>query len=453
MDKIASSSDRHPAVVQGQEDLAGVKSVQIKRNFKKNSEEEYVITQSTRTEMVYDSADQAKNAYLNIHDAKEEADFQDSEKDMDKIDDEVKSPEIESATKEEEKEAIPAEKARAALDSLLHKIAAVPNNLEYQMVGDHQSMKTYQNANPITALRAEFDKAKSLVAEASQAVANGGVRSEDPEVDSKFLDAEAAINNCLHIIYQLQYYKQYKTELDIVYDTVTSWKTQLENLSTDSETGMEDAKNLYTEIKQDAMQPQLFNNDGSPSPDIHLDEFWDADLIRQAAASAEFVNKYVPGAQEVSPLVNPGQVSSGIGAQNKPGLESYTKNNGYGVMPEHINSIKPYAIDQKEAAVAQAQVPNSLIEQNFPVSNMEHELKMGVNREHEHTSDPAVATEIALDHLAEDKDYYTKLNKVMPEHGKEEKPEREVYVNEHDKAVKDFDYEKVGKDVMFPGAK
>lgn len=73
--KDASASERHPAVVQGQEELAGVKSVQIKRNMKKNSENEFVITQSTRTEMVYDTVDQARSAYLDIHDAKEEAEF------------------------------------------------------------------------------------------------------------------------------------------------------------------------------------------------------------------------------------------------------------------------------------------------------------------------------------------------------------------------------------------
>lgn len=296
LDKVASSSDRHPAVTKGQEDLAGVKSVQIKRNFKKNSEEEYVVTQSTRTEMIYESAEQARDAYLNIHDAKEEAEFEDTEKNMDKIDDhkdetqeEVQTPEVGSMTEEEEKSAFDARR------------------------------------------KADFD----------------------------------------------------------------------------------------------------------------------ANLIVQAAASAEIVNKYVPGAQDVQPLQNPGQVSSGTGAQNKPGLESYTKNNGYGVMPEHINTNKPFAYDQKEAAAE----PRSLIQPDFKVSPMENELKMGVNREHEHTSDPAVATEIALDHLAEDKDYYTKLNQVMPESGKEEKKERVVYVNPHDKAVEDFDYEAVGKEVMFPGTK
>ena len=65
IEKEASASDRHPAVVQGQEDLSGVKSVQIKRNLKKNSDFEYVVNQSTRTEMIYDTMEDAKEAYWN----------------------------------------------------------------------------------------------------------------------------------------------------------------------------------------------------------------------------------------------------------------------------------------------------------------------------------------------------------------------------------------------------
>ena len=42
-----------------------------------------------------------------------------------------------------------------------------------------------------------------------------------------------------------------------------------------------------------------------------------------------------------------------------------------------------------------------------------NELKMGIKEEMEHTSDKSKAKEIALDHLAEDPKYYTKLKKVM----------------------------------------
>lgn len=40
------------------------------------------------------------------------------------------------------------------------------------------------------------------------------------------------------------------------------------------------------------------------------------------------------------------------------------------------------------------------------------QLKMGIQVEQEHTSDSKVARKIALDHLGEKPDYYTRLKKV-----------------------------------------
>ena len=45
------------------------------------------------------------------------------------------------------------------------------------------------------------------------------------------------------------------------------------------------------------------------------------------------------------------------------------------------------------------------------------ELAMGIDVEKEHTDNPAIAKEIAKDHLAEIPDYYTRLKK-MEEEGK-----------------------------------
>jgi hypothetical protein len=44
--------------------------------------------------------------------------------------------------------------------------------------------------------------------------------------------------------------------------------------------------------------------------------------------------------------------------------------------------------------------------------HIENELKMGVEIEKEHTSDEKTAREIALDHLKERPDYYTRLKTV-----------------------------------------
>lgn len=44
-----------------------------------------------------------------------------------------------------------------------------------------------------------------------------------------------------------------------------------------------------------------------------------------------------------------------------------------------------------------------------------NELKMGIEIETEHTDNRAIAKEITKDHLAECKDYYTRLNKMEKE--------------------------------------
>ena len=42
-----------------------------------------------------------------------------------------------------------------------------------------------------------------------------------------------------------------------------------------------------------------------------------------------------------------------------------------------------------------------------------HELAMGIQEEYEHTDDPRIAQRIALDHLGEDPQYYTKLKRCF----------------------------------------
>jgi hypothetical protein len=48
-------------------------------------------------------------------------------------------------------------------------------------------------------------------------------------------------------------------------------------------------------------------------------------------------------------------------------------------------------------------------------SKIEHELRMGKKVEREHTNDTSKATEIAMDHLSEIPDYYTRLAKMEKE--------------------------------------
>lgn len=290
LSKYASASERHPAVVRGQEELAGVKSVQIKRNIKKNSENEFIITQSTRTEMVYDTVDQARSAYLDIHDAKEEA---------------------------------------------------------------------------------EFDESNSHKDESSQ---------KEPEQ---------------------------KTE---------------EDMSNEQEERLDD-KSAY----------------------------WDADLIRQAAGA---FNDITVDTGFYSGNIQPAVPHAGFNPQQKTQEYYPGRGDGYniGVDPDkQLLGIHDRASAEEE--VKEEQPGISLLQPDFKVSPAETELRNGVRREFEHTNDAAKAVEIALDHLAEDEKYYTKLQEVMPEFGTEEKKERELYINPDSKEVQEYNYEQAGKETMFPGVK
>jgi len=47
------------------------------------------------------------------------------------------------------------------------------------------------------------------------------------------------------------------------------------------------------------------------------------------------------------------------------------------------------------------------------VEHIKSQLEKGIKIEHEHTKDNSAARKIAMDHLFEDPDYYTKLSKVV----------------------------------------
>jgi len=64
------------------------------------------------------------------------------------------------------------------------------------------------------------------------------------------------------------------------------------------------------------------------------------------------------------------------------------------------------------------------------VSFIKNQLKMGVPIEHEHTKDKDLATDIALQHLDEIPDYYTRLKKMEAEAKKEHKKFKDVPVSE-----------------------
>ena len=307
MERVASASERNNAVVKGQENLEGAKELKIKRVLKKNSDSEYVVTESRRTEMVYDTSESATDAYEHIHAAKEEVEFEDNGDNME-----------ESTENKTEKEAAYTEGMNIA--------------------------------GKYTVCASDVPAGKLLVK------ANGKIGW----VKEAFLTTVA---------------KHPELELDVENGQIVP-----------ADTGTKNPKQTTPEV------PLNFDNGVTESE----------------------VEKFV------------GPAGYAIDVPPSPGAASM---------------------------VGQADSHMSLIQPNFPVSELENELKLGVNRELEHVDDPAKALEIAIDHLAEDKQYYTKLNTVLPEYGPEEKLERSLDIKETGpstmlEAADNFDYEELGKQVM-----
>lgn len=70
---------------------------------------------------------------------------------------------------------------------------------------------------------------------------------------------------------------------------------------------------------------------------------------------------------------------------------------------EHFPSVKTLSV----AEIAK--------KHGVSVNDIEQQLKIGIHVEKEHSLDPTVAKEIALDHLLELPDYYTRLKKMENE--------------------------------------
>jgi hypothetical protein len=58
------------------------------------------------------------------------------------------------------------------------------------------------------------------------------------------------------------------------------------------------------------------------------------------------------------------------------------------------------------------QIPGGLADRKTPKDFDQKKLLEGIRVEKEHTSDPNIAREIAMDHLSEDSNYYRKLKQV-----------------------------------------
>lgn len=71
------------------------------------------------------------------------------------------------------------------------------------------------------------------------------------------------------------------------------------------------------------------------------------------------------------------------------------------------NLINEKLLDKKTLSVEQIAQKH-----NVSIQKIQQQLQIGIEVEKEHTSNYDVAKEIALDHLMELPDYYTKLKKI-----------------------------------------
>jgi len=86
---------------------------------------------------------------------------------------------------------------------------------------------------------------------------------------------------------------------------------------------------------------------------------------------------------------------------------------GPGKVPEIVRDAFSRAAPMvKSAAEDEDKLPGGLADQGEPDDLDPQELAMGIKVEREHTDDPAIAREVALDHLTEDEAYYSKLKEM-----------------------------------------
>jgi hypothetical protein len=80
-----------------------------------------------------------------------------------------------------------------------------------------------------------------------------------------------------------------------------------------------------------------------------------------------------------------------------------------------FESIKAGLEDAIRMSEEEDLIPGGLADDADPEDFDQEQLKAGIKVEMEHTDDPKIAQEIAMDHLTEDPEYYVKLDKMENE--------------------------------------
>lgn len=84
-------------------------------------------------------------------------------------------------------------------------------------------------------------------------------------------------------------------------------------------------------------------------------------------------------------------------------------------VPAKDNVVIHCWLDEDESGIFKNDIPGGLADKKKPSDFSKEKLKEGKTVELEHTSDPKIAEEIAMDHLTEDLDYYKKLKTIEKE--------------------------------------
>jgi hypothetical protein len=131
------------------------------------------------------------------------------------------------------------------------------------------------------------------------------------------------------------------------------------------------------------------------------------------------------------------------------GASGTAARNAAKISVEKLKPLLPKQLKDEEVEEVYELISDKVTEIQTPSKEKDvdpKELKMGIKVEMEHTDDPAKAKVIALQHLAEDPKYYTKLASLGLEENKQIKYTNPNFSNEWEEAIRYPEFEEMGKE-------
>lgn len=109
-----------------------------------------------------------------------------------------------------------------------------------------------------------------------------------------------------------------------------------------------------------------------------------------------------------------------------------------GLLPENVWPDVPETLGARPAKLARNKLPGGKGDGRRASSFPREQIRAGLAVEREHTSDPMTALEIVVDHLAEDREYYTKLKRAKLARKKKTAPAYPTTVKVGDRTYSDI---------------